>query len=103
MGMIDISSKASTLRTAVARATVRMRPGTAARIRSGEVPKGDPLAVARVAAIQAAKHTSQLIPYCHPLPIDFAGVEFDLGDDGVQVTATVKAIHKTGVEMEALT
>lgn len=101
--MIDISRKYSTLRTAVARTTVRLQPATAEAIREGRVPKGDPFAVAKVAAIQAAKNTHQIIPYCHPLPVEFAGVEFDLRDDAVVVTTTVKAVHKTGVEMEALT
>lgn len=101
--MIDISRKYSTLRTAVARTTVRLQPATAEAIREGRVPKGDPFAVAKVAAIQAAKNTHQIIPYCHPLPVEFAGVEFGLRDDAVVVTTTVKAVHKTGVEMEALT
>jgi cyclic pyranopterin phosphate synthase len=101
--VIDISRKASTLRTAVARAEVRMSADTIGVIQRGEVPKGDPLPVARVAGIQAAKSTSALIPYCHPLPLDFVGVEFELGESAVTITATARAIHKTGVEMEALT
>jgi cyclic pyranopterin phosphate synthase len=101
--VIDISRKASTLRTAVARAEVRVSGATIGIIQRGEVPKGDPLPVARVAGIQAAKSTSALIPYCHPLPLDFVGVEFALGEAGITITATARAIHKTGVEMEALT
>lgn len=101
--MLDISRKFTTLRTAVAQATVTVAPETLARVRRGDLPKGDPLTVARVAAIQAAKNTSQIIPYCHPLPLDYVGVEFTLGDETIVVTTTVKAIHKTGVEMEALT
>jgi cyclic pyranopterin phosphate synthase len=101
--VIDISRKASTLRTAVARAEVRMSAATSGIIQRGEAPKGDPLPVARVAGVQAAKNTSALIPYCHSLPLDFVGVEFALGEAGVTITATARAIHKTGVEMEALT
>lgn len=101
--MIDVSAKNTTLRTATAQATLALKPETIARIRSNTVPKGNPLEVARVAAIQAAKNTGSIIPYCHPLPIDFVGVEFDLGENRIDVRATVKAIYKTGVEMEALT
>jgi molybdenum cofactor biosynthesis protein MoaC len=91
------------LRTAKARAVLSLRPETIALIREGRVPKGDPLAVAKVAAIQAAKNTSQIIPYCHPLPVDFVGVEFEIGEGRIEIEVTVKAVHKTGVEMEALT
>jgi molybdenum cofactor biosynthesis protein MoaC len=101
--MIDISHKSKTLRTATARARVTASPKTLAAIRDRAVPKGDPLEVAKVAAVQAVKSTSQIIPYCHPLAIDFAGVEFELGQGSIEVRCTVKAIDKTGVEMEALT
>ncbi len=101
--MIDISRKASTLRTAVARAVVRMSRATIGVIQRGEVPKGDPLPVARVAGTQAAKSTSTLIPYCHPVPLDFVGIEFEVGESSITITATARAIHKTGVEMETLT
>lgn len=101
--MLDISRKTTTLRTASAQAILSLTPETLFRIRQNDIPKGNPLDVARVAAIQAAKNTPLLIPYCHPIPIAFAGVEFDLGEDRITVTATVKAIYKTGVEMEALT
>lgn len=101
--MIDISAKNKTLRTATAQARLLLSPSTITRIREGTIPKGDPLDVAKVAAIQAAKNTSSIIPYCHPLPIDFAGVEFEFGEDWIDVRTTVKAIYKTGVEMEALT
>jgi cyclic pyranopterin phosphate synthase len=67
------------------------------------LPKGDPLPVAKVAAIQAAKNTSQIIPYCHPLPVEHLGVEFEIGHDFITVTTKVVAHYKTGVEMEALT
>lgn len=101
--MLDISRKFSTLRTATAQATLRLSPDTVARIQQNRVPKGNALEVARVAAIQAAKNASQIIPYCHPLPVEFAGVEYAIEEDAITITATVKAIHKTGVEMEALT
>jgi len=101
--MIDISNKIKTLRTAVARATLKLKPETIELIHQNKIPKGDPLAVAKVAAIQAAKNTSQIIPYCHPLPIDYVGVDFNIGKDFIEVNVTVKAIYKTGVEMEALT
>ena len=101
--MRDVSSKINTLRTATARAVLRVRPETVALIKEGRAPKGDPIPVARVAAIQATKNTSQLIPYCHPVPLDFVGVEFELREDSIIATATARAIYKTGVEMEALT
>ena len=101
--MLDISRKFNTLRIAVARATVLISPGTVELIHKGKVPKGDCLGVAKVAAVQAAKKTAEIIPYCHPLPLDFVGVEFKMGEDRIEITTTVKAIYKTGVEMEALT
>lgn len=101
--MIDISGKPTTLRTAVARAVLTCTPETIALIRENKVPKGNPLEVAKVAAVQAAKNTSQIIPYCHPLPLDFVGVEFNAAQDAIEIRVTVSAIHKTGVEMEALT
>ncbi|HES57801.1 MAG TPA: bifunctional molybdenum cofactor biosynthesis protein MoaC/MoaB, partial [Firmicutes bacterium] len=101
--MRDVSRKADTLRTARAAARIAASPASMALIREGRVTKGDPLPVARVAAIQAAKRTSQLIPYCHDLPLDFVQIEFELEDDAVLVLAEVKAVYKTGVEMEALT
>ncbi len=101
--MLDISAKIKTLRTATAQARVVVRPETIARIRENTVPKGNPLEVAKVAAIQAAKATSTIIPYCHPLPIDYVGVEYELGENWIVIRTTVKAIYKTGVEMEALT
>ncbi len=101
--MLDVSKKVKTLRTATAESTVKLSPSTLSLLRAGKIPKGDPLPVAKVAAIQAAKGTSQIIPYCHPLPVDFVGVEFELTDAAVRTTVTVKAIYKTGVEMEALT
>lgn len=101
--MRDVSHKHKSLRTAKAIAVLKASPATIDVIRTGKVPKGDPLPVAKVAAIQAAKNTHQLIPYCHPLPIDFVAVEFEIGNDTISATVEVKAIYKTGVEMEALT
>ncbi|MBK8224082.1 MAG: bifunctional molybdenum cofactor biosynthesis protein MoaC/MoaB [Candidatus Obscuribacter sp.] len=101
--MRDVSQKVSTLRTAMAKAILRVSPDTIEQIKKGTLPKGNPLEVARVAAVQAAKNTSQIIPYCHPLPIDYVGVEFHLDEDFIEIETTVKAIYKTGVEMEALT
>lgn len=101
--MRDISNKTLTLRTAVAKATLKVDPRTIQLIRNGQIPKGDPLPVAKVAAVQAAKNTSQIIPYCHPLPVDFVDCRFELGSDSIEITTEVKAIYKTGVEMEALT
>ena len=101
--MIDVSQKSSTLRTARASARLRVKPETVRAIHEGRVPKGDPIMVARVAAIQAAKNTQLLIPYCHPVPLDFVGVDFSIGDDYIEVRSEVKALWKTGVEMEAMT
>jgi molybdenum cofactor biosynthesis protein MoaC len=101
--MKDVSAKNRTLRTAVAQASLRAQPTTIEAMRAGKIPKGDPLPVAKVAAIQAAKETSRIIPYCHPMPVDSVDVEFEVGKDQIAVTATVKALYRTGVEMEALT
>lgn len=101
--MRDVSRKIKTLRIAVAEAVVSLDPATLGLIRDGRVPKGDPLEVARVAAVQAAKETSRIIPFCHPMPVDYVGVAFSLEQDRIRARAEVKAIHKTGVEMEALT
>src|ERR1700733_10355992 len=101
--MRDVSHKVSTLREAVAKAVLRVSPGTIEQIRTNTLPKGNPLSVAKVAAIQAAKNTSTIIPYCHPIPIEFVGVEFHLDEDSIEIETTVKAVYKTGVEMEALT
>ncbi|MEW6512007.1 MAG: bifunctional molybdenum cofactor biosynthesis protein MoaC/MoaB [Bacteroidota bacterium] len=100
--MRDVSNKANTLRTASAEARLRCAASTIAAIRSGHLPKADPLPVARVAGIQAAKNTSQLIPYCHQVPLDFVAVEITLEAESIHVVSSVKAVWKTGVEMEAL-
>lgn len=101
--MKDISHKTNTFREAQARARLNLSPSLVEKIRNQEVPKGDPLPVAKVAAVQAAKNTHQIIPYCHPLPIDYVSVDFDLKADHIIVDVLVRAIYKTGVEMEALT
>jgi molybdenum cofactor biosynthesis protein MoaC len=100
--MRDVSIKQSTLRTARATAVLAVSPETIEAVRTGNVPKADPLGVARVAGIQAAKNTSLLIPYCHQVPLDYAGVTIALEDSRIVIDTEVKAIWKTGVEMEAL-
>lgn len=103
--MVDVGAKAVTERVAVARALVRMSPATAAAVQAGDAPKGDVLGTARLAGIQGAKRTSELIPLCHPLALDTVGVEaeVDAAAGTVAITATAKATARTGVEMEALT
>jgi cyclic pyranopterin phosphate synthase len=103
MSMRDISEKQITQRTATAHAIVRASASTIELVRQNKIPKGDPLPVAKIAAIYAAKNTGQLIPYCHPLPVDFADCTFVVGKDTIEITTEVKATYKTGVEMEALT
>ncbi|HLV89633.1 MAG TPA: cyclic pyranopterin monophosphate synthase MoaC [Acidimicrobiia bacterium] len=101
--MVDVGDKPATRRVAVAEAVVVMSPELLEKVFSGGMPKGDVIAVARVAGIQAAKKTSDLIPLCHPIPID--SVSVDLTPDGhqIRITATVTTTGTTGVEMEALT
>ena len=101
--MVDVSEKSVTNRTAVARARVMMKPSTLTLIKSGATKKGDVLATARIAGIQAAKKTSDLIPLCHPLAITKVTVDFKLSAKHIDVEALVKVEGKTGVEMEALT
>lgn len=102
--MVDVTDKALTQREAVAEARVRMRPQTLQMIVQGGHPKGDVFAVARIAGIQAAKKTSDLIPLCHPLLLSSVKVLLQAeGDDCVQITASCKLAGQTGVEMEALT
>ncbi len=100
--MVDVGAKPVTHRVAVAEATIRMRPETLAMIVEGRAPKGDVFAVARVAGIQAAKRTSELIPLCHPIPITKVSVELEPGDACVHVISTCATDGKTGIEMEAL-
>jgi cyclic pyranopterin monophosphate synthase len=99
--MVDISSKLPTKRTARAHAFVRMRPQVLAQL--PENPKGNPLDIARVAGISAAKKTSELIPLCHPLMLSHVDVDVSLEADGVRITSSVSTTGPTGVEMEALT
>jgi cyclic pyranopterin phosphate synthase len=101
--MVDVGDKAVTSRTAVASALIRMSAATIEAIREHRTPKGDPLEVARLAGIMAAKRTSELIPLCHPLPLDHADVQVELRSGGVEIVATARTEGKTGVEMEALT
>jgi len=103
--MVDVAPKEVTERRAVARAVVRMAPETAAVVERGDAPKGDVLGTARIAGIQAAKRTHELIPLCHPLPLTFVGVEgsVDAKAGTVTLTAEARATARTGVEMEALT
>ena len=102
--MVDVSAKGDTLRKAIASAFVRMQPETLALIQSGGIAKGDVFATARIAGIMAAKRTAELIPLCHPIPLTFVSVELvPKPPDGVSIIATVEAMYKTGVEMEALT
>ena len=99
--MVSVGGKPMSRRRAVARATVRMSPETARRLR--ELPKGDALATAQVAGIMAAKRTSELIPLCHPLPLTLVEVLLEVGDAGVEITGVAETTAQTGVEMEALT
>jgi cyclic pyranopterin phosphate synthase len=101
--MVDVSEKAETTREATATATVNTTAEVMGLLASGGLPKGDALAVARVAGIMAAKKTPDLIPLCHPLPLSKVTVDFELGAGSVSILATVKTRGVTGVEMEALT
>lgn len=101
--MVDVGDKAVTRRRAVARGEVRMSAATARAIIDGALPKGDVLAVARIAGIQAAKRTGDLIPLCHPLMLSAVSVDLAVVDAAVQIEAVVETTGQTGVEMEALT
>lgn len=101
--MVDVSAKDVTVRTASASGRVLLSREAVAALRDGNVPKGDALAVARIAGIQGAKRTPDLVPLCHPLGIHGVSVDLTVADDGVDITATVKTADRTGVEMEALT
>jgi len=100
--MVDVSEKPAVRRKAVASGMVRMKAETMEKIARGLLKKGDPLAAARVAGIMAAKRTADLVPLCHPLPIDHAGVDFEMEDEGLRIRAEVATVARTGVEMEAL-
>ncbi len=103
--MVDVTAKAPTLRTAVARGVIRMRPETVALIEQGGIPKGDVFAAARIAAIMAAKKTGELIPLCHPLELTGVDILFtsDRAAGEVVIEAQVRSVGRTGVEMEAMT
>ena len=100
--MVDVGGKPVTDRRAVARAVVRMSAATAATVERGDAPKGDVLGTARIAGIQAAKRTAELIPLCHPLPLTHLAVELSVGDGKVEIEASAEITAQTGVEMEAL-
>jgi cyclic pyranopterin phosphate synthase len=99
--MVDVGGKEVSRRRAVARATLRVAPETARRLR--ELPKGDALAAAQLAGIMAAKKTSDLIPLCHPLPLTHVDVSLEVGESAVEIVCSVETTAQTGVEMEALT
>jgi cyclic pyranopterin phosphate synthase len=101
--MVDVGEKAVSDRRARARAVVRMAPETAAAVARGDAPKGDVVATARIAGIQAAKRTAELIPLCHPLPLSFVDVRIEIGDDRAEIETEVRTSAQTGVEMEAMT
>lgn len=101
--MVDVSDKSVTTRIATATARFETRSDVVARIMTGNLPKGEALATARVAGILAAKRTSDLIPLCHPLPISQVVIDFEAQDGAIVISATVKTTSQTGVEMEALT
>jgi cyclic pyranopterin phosphate synthase len=103
--MVDVGEKPVSERRAVAQAVVRVSPSTAKSVLAGDAPKGDVLGVARIAGIQAAKRTAELIPLCHPLPLSFVGVEAEIDADAGAITliAEARTTGQTGVEMEAMT
>jgi len=101
--MVDVGHKPASQRQAKARARLRLTPATLELLSAGSLPKGDALAVARIAGIQAAKRTPELIPLCHPLPLSAVAVDLTLEADGVLIEATAKTTANTGVEMEAMT
>ncbi|MBL1437775.1 MAG: cyclic pyranopterin monophosphate synthase MoaC [Rhodobacteraceae bacterium] len=101
--MVDVSEKATTSRTAIAKGFISMQPATLAMVAEGTAKKGDVLGVARLAGIMAAKKTHDLIPLCHPLALSKVAVELEVAEGGIAIAATVKNTGQTGVEMEALT
>ncbi len=100
---VDVSKKPASFRIAKASGRIRLKGGTVDRIRKGLAEKGDPMSLAKISGIMAAKRTSELLPLCHPLKIESTTIETSLSPSGIEVTATVSATEKTGVEMEALT
>jgi cyclic pyranopterin monophosphate synthase len=101
--MVDVTAKTATRRTAVAAGALMTTPEVVGLISAGGLPKGDALATARVAGIQAAKRTSELVPLCHQLALTGVDVDFNIAESAVEITATVRSTDRTGVEMEALT
>jgi cyclic pyranopterin phosphate synthase len=101
--MVDVGEKQVTDRRAVARAVVRMSPATLDAVRRGDAPKGDVVGTARIAGIQAAKRTAELVPLCHPLPLSFVDVAAEVDEGAVVLTAEARTSAQTGVEMEAMT
>ena len=101
--MVDVAAKPATHRVAIATGRIEMQASTLALIESGTAKKGDVLGIARIAGIQAAKKTSDLIPLCHPLALTGVDVDFEVGEAAIGITATVRTTDRTGVEMEALT
>jgi cyclic pyranopterin phosphate synthase len=101
--MVDVSAKDVTARTATARGFVRLSAECVAALRAGDVPKGDALAVARIAGIQGAKRTPDLVPLCHPIGLHGVSVDLAVTDTGVEIVAVARTADRTGVEMEALT
>ncbi|MDX9887125.1 cyclic pyranopterin monophosphate synthase MoaC [Thauera sp.] len=103
--MVDVGAKTETRRVAIATGRIVMLPETFAMVKSGSAKKGDVLGIARIAAIQASKRTSELIPLCHPIPLTRVAVEFELDEPGhaIRCTVTAETVGRTGVEMEALT
>lgn len=102
MGMVDVGAKPVILREAEAAGRIRLLPETIQRIQGGEIKKGDPLLVAEVAGMNAAKQTHLLIPHCHQIPLDTVQVRFEMGEEIVEAVCRVRAQARTGVEMEAL-
>jgi cyclic pyranopterin phosphate synthase len=100
--MADITAKPEVLRQAVASGKIQLKPSTISKIRNGRIAKGDPIAAAEVAAVLAAKNTSQTLPFCHPIPITNVLTEADISRSSITVRSTVRTTARTGVEMEAL-
>jgi len=100
--MIDIGPKRPVARRAMAQGSIQLRKVTIAAVREKRIAKGDPIETARIAATMAVKRTAELIPYCHPIPLEAANIDFDVGDKGIEVRCEVRARYKTGAEMEAL-
>lgn len=101
-GMVDVSAKSVVRREAKACGRIHLKPETLKAIVEGETPKGDVAESSKIVALNAVKDTSRILPYCHPIPIEWVGFEFEILNDGVEVCVTVRTTAKTGVEMEAI-